>query len=363
MNNIIQILTDARRDAQQGSDDYLARVYDATLTLISERHNQELEVLETLLYTKEIQQHINKPYMQKHPTRIPIVVDKSDTIFSYPIGGSADFLPIPKYEFTELVDKSSEQKIAFKVLPIPGKAEEIKNYLIQYLTEKYPHIKPDVSLTEIMDNGYSGYELIAFNSIVENTDERIKFIEEFKKYLDGIDKQLPLYIIMNNTFTDNETYDYWKSVNALRTAEMFDLSREKLVNVIDSGGIKIIIESIDNSGQTNIIVPIIKKIPQKINIEYIYLIKEREFIKTNENIYKLGKSRQTNCRRIASYPKGSQLITIVPCSNCTSMEKTLLKQFRKIFIPRTEIGSEYFEGDLQKMLEMLHRESMNNLIC
>ena len=30
-----------------------------------------------------------------------------------------------------------------------------------------------------------------------------------------------------------------------------------------------------------------------MNVEYIYLLKEREFIKTNENIYKVGKTMFT----------------------------------------------------------------------
>lgn len=31
--------------------------------------------------------------------------------------------------------------------------------------------------------------------------------------------------------------------------------------------------------------------------QYIYLLQEREFIKTNENIYKIGKTKQENCKR------------------------------------------------------------------
>jgi len=33
-------------------------------------------------------------------------------------------------------------------------------------------------------------------------------------------------------------------------------------------------------------------------IGYIYLLQEREFIKTKENIYKLGKTKQENLKRI-----------------------------------------------------------------
>jgi hypothetical protein len=41
------------------------------------------------------------------------------------------------------------------------------------------------------------------------------------------------------------------------------------------------------------------------NNEFIYLIKEREFIKTKEPIYKIGKTKQKNLQRIKSYPNGS----------------------------------------------------------
>ena len=42
--------------------------------------------------------------------------------------------------------------------------------------------------------------------------------------------------------------------------------------------------------------------------EYIYLLQEREFIKTLENIYKIGKSKQENLKRIQNYPNGTELI-------------------------------------------------------
>jgi hypothetical protein len=41
---------------------------------------------------------------------------------------------------------------------------------------------------------------------------------------------------------------------------------------------------------------------------YIYLIKEREFIKTKEPIYKIGKTKQEKLQRIKSYPNGSILL-------------------------------------------------------
>ncbi len=45
-------------------------------------------------------------------------------------------------------------------------------------------------------------------------------------------------------------------------------------------------------------------------MESIYLIIEREFLKTDENIIKIGKTTQPLLKRYNSYPKGSKLMSI-----------------------------------------------------
>ncbi len=86
---------------------------------------------------------------------------------------------------------------------------------------------------------------------------------------------------------------------------------------------------------------------------YIYLLQEREFIKTNENIYKIGKTTQQNNERFKQYPKGSVLLLQTICSNCHSIEKELIKQFKNKFKQRNDIGIEYFEGNLQDMIHII----------
>jgi hypothetical protein len=70
-------------------------------------------------------------------------------------------------------------------------------------------------------------------------------------------------------------------------------------------------------------------------IGYIYLLQEREFIKTKENIYKLGKSKQENLKRIQNYPNGTKLIIQLECENCDINEKNLIiiiiKQFYNFY--------------------------------
>ena len=43
---------------------------------------------------------------------------------------------------------------------------------------------------------------------------------------------------------------------------------------------------------------------------YIYLLQEREFIKTKENVYKIGMTKKENHKRFNQYPKGS--IFVIP---------------------------------------------------
>lgn len=90
------------------------------------------------------------------------------------------------------------------------------------------------------------------------------------------------------------------------------------------------------------------------NLEYIYLLQEREFVKTNENIYKIGKTKQNNLKRFSSYPNGSKLLIQVICNNCDITENIILNKFKNIFIQKKDIGFEYFTGDVYKMIDLIY---------
>ena len=60
-----------------------------------------------------------------------------------------------------------------------------------------------------------------------------------------------------------------------------------------------------------------------MNPQYIYLLREREFIKTKENIFKIGKTKQLNNIRFSQYPKDSNLLLQISCNNCDILEKKL----------------------------------------
>ncbi len=82
-----------------------------------------------------------------------------------------------------------------------------------------------------------------------------------------------------------------------------------------------------------------------------YIIYEREFIKTKENIYKIGKTEQPMLDRFAQYPKGSQLMVQKLVSDCAMVEKEIMEVFDIKFINRRDIGREYYEGDVNEMIK------------
>lgn len=76
---------------------------------------------------------------------------------------------------------------------------------------------------------------------------------------------------------------------------------------------------------------------------HLYLIKEREFIKTNERIFKIGKSTSIKSR-MPSYPKNSLVHLIAYChTNIDVVEKLMIKHFDGRFKKRLDIGHEYYE--------------------
>jgi hypothetical protein len=92
---------------------------------------------------------------------------------------------------------------------------------------------------------------------------------------------------------------------------------------------------------------------------YIYLLQEREFIKTKENIYKVGRTKKENHQRFNQYPKGSILLFQMICNNCENIESLIIKQFKEQFIQRKDIGNEYFEGDYHVMINNIYLAIIN----
>ena len=87
----------------------------------------------------------------------------------------------------------------------------------------------------------------------------------------------------------------------------------------------------------------------KIKHNYVYLIREREFMRLKEPIYKIGKTTQLPNTRLAGYPKGSEILLYIDVENCHNTEKSILAVFDTRYKCRRDIGREYYEGDLNDM--------------
>lgn len=87
-------------------------------------------------------------------------------------------------------------------------------------------------------------------------------------------------------------------------------------------------------------------------MQYVYIIQEREFIRLEEPTFKIGKTAKENSRdRISSYPKGSTLMLLLPVKNCHKTEDEIMNVFCKKYIQKRDYGKEYFEGDIDSMVE------------
>lgn len=88
-------------------------------------------------------------------------------------------------------------------------------------------------------------------------------------------------------------------------------------------------------------------------MDYIYLLREREFIKLNEYVYKIGKSKQEFGKRLNDYPKDSEVLLTIKVVNCDITEQIIISKFKDSFKHRDDIGAEYFEGDIKEMMQII----------
>ena len=93
---------------------------------------------------------------------------------------------------------------------------------------------------------------------------------------------------------------------------------------------------------------------EAIKIHYIYLLQRNDFFRHNEMIFKLGRTAQLNTSRLNSYLKGSVMLLQRRCVNSITSEAELLKIFRSKFKSHPEHGAEYFEGNPEEMINIIH---------
>lgn len=96
-----------------------------------------------------------------------------------------------------------------------------------------------------------------------------------------------------------------------------------------------------------------KKDELKIMLNYVYLIREREFVRLNETTYKIGKTQNEPNTRLSGYPKKSEVYLFVSVENCNEIEIKIINTFKNLFVHKQEYGNEYFNGDVDLMINTI----------
>lgn len=112
-----------------------------------------------------------------------------------------------------------------------------------------------------------------------------------------------------------------------------------------------------------------EKDEEQVKKHYIYLLREREFIRLNEPTYKIGRTQQNPYDRFSSYPKGTEIILYIMVDESISLEKQVINTFKKIYEHKKGYGNEYFSGNVSEMIKTIYsvifkdeKSSKNNAV-
>ena len=98
-----------------------------------------------------------------------------------------------------------------------------------------------------------------------------------------------------------------------------------------------------------------KTVTLKEKKEIIYICKLREFVRSNEDIYKIGRTvagftEKGSLKRMGGYPKGSELKSYFYVHDCVESEKYILKELKERYGIKKEYGKEFFEAPLYELI-------------
>jgi len=103
---------------------------------------------------------------------------------------------------------------------------------------------------------------------------------------------------------------------------------------------------------------------------YMYIVQHDFHRGRNLPIFKVGRTNNSQRRLMKEYPDGTEIYLVRRCKDCHELEKKVLKVFRGEqfhlrtkdgftvlhgFLPHTEDGLEYFEGDVETMIKVLNQ--------
>ena len=188
---------------------------------------------------------------------------------------------------------------------------------VKYENKSIEDLKRDLGILEIK-------EPLAQNEIINHT------VPTCKKCNKTFSQYSSLYRHVRNVCNKTKTTSNVKVAEIEKDIKQLKKDTQKIAN------------SITNETKSNR-----SKIPARLKesqVRYVYLIREREFARLNEPVYKIGKSYEQKYARLDKYPKWSEIISIMEVSDEDKIEKIMIKEFSEKFT-KSKYGNEYFEGD------------------
>lgn len=91
----------------------------------------------------------------------------------------------------------------------------------------------------------------------------------------------------------------------------------------------------------------------------IYLIQLANFVTTNQNVYKIGRTDQSNMNnRLRNYDRGYELYIVMNVDDTLKVEKEILNvfnsEFKRYNSDDYKNSREYFIGDIDKMTDIIY---------
>ena len=89
-----------------------------------------------------------------------------------------------------------------------------------------------------------------------------------------------------------------------------------------------------------------------LQTNYFYILREREFLRSGEQTWKIGKTGQNPpYKRFEGYPKGSEILLLLQVPNKDIFERKVIEVFKNKYQRMVEYGNEYYRGDIDDMIK------------
>jgi hypothetical protein len=224
-----------------------------------------------------------------------------------------------------------------------------KNPCIQSNLEDNNNIDKDLLIKTLSDENITLKNEIKFiEKEIKTLKNENKIIEELKNEIKFIEKETKILSDENTTLKNkNKVLEEEKNIFKGENITLKNEIKEKQ-QILNNKDIEI------NKLYKN---RLLKDKDGDIKIKtvqgYVYIIRECDFVRLNEDIYKIGITAKNNPEdRFEKYRKGTEIIGFFKVNDSIECEKIIIKCFSNHanITKKAEYGKEYFQGNKNELL-------------